>query len=146
VINPWFSVSIPSRSHNRSLLGGSSAGNCGNSGCGGNSPHLSPSRPFHILNNPSPGSSPLIPSGPNLLDPSVAALRLGEHHPQVTQRLHLRSGGPSIATTLGLTPLFPSTSLPYYSRSGNKFLRTRGRHRGMNMGQKVSGKNWHELN
>lgn len=133
----------------RAVLSGGSARNCGNSGCPSLPPHLNsrglnPSHtiPFAFL-NPNPvnslqgspsGASALIPSGPPLGDPNTSSLRICD--PQHTSC-------PSVSTpvNISISPLITSRqSLPYYTRGGHKFLRTRARTRGMSMGQKVSGK------
>lgn len=133
----------------RAVLSGGSARNCGNSGCPSLPPHLnsrglnaSHTIPFAFL-NPNPvnslqgtpsGASALIPSGPPLGDPNTSSLRICD--PQHTSC-------PSVSTpvNISISPLITSRqSLPYYTRGGHKFLRTRARTRGMSMGQKVSGK------
>lgn len=127
------------------MLSGGSARNCENSGCPSLPPHLSPRGltvnhqvPFGYRNPNSitrlQGSSAgtaLIPSGPPLGDANTSSLRI-EH----------TTSCPSVSTpvNISISPLITTRqSLPYYTRGGHKFLRTRSRNRGMSMGQKVSG-------
>lgn len=80
------------------------------------------------------GVNSLIPNPPEV---SSAAIRLTEYnnHPAVCPGL----ANPA-SVTVSLNPLLTSRGpLPYYTRGGYKLLRTRIRHRGMSMGNKVSG-------
>ena len=134
----------------RPVLGGTTCQNCANIGCTGAPAQLNNGRglssshpvPFGFINSGpvtvngipaivTSGASNL-PGRPPLIDSTPSGIRLCHNH--------YRSPQSSSHGNLGTTSVYTGrTTLPYHIRGGHKYLRQRTRHRGMSMGQKVSG-------